>query len=129
MRFKRDINFSPSITLSVVQHWNAVVSYPGSAEPSVRYYDCDIHELRNHILATYPEYIEEPEMSMTVQEALKQVMDDLDKMSPEEFLTELKKRRTGDIAIAFAELGSFMEDLQIADPELYKKVTREENRQ
>lgn len=28
MRFKRDINFSPSITLSVVQRWNAVVSYP-----------------------------------------------------------------------------------------------------
>lgn len=68
-------------------------------------------------------------MKMTVEEALKQVMDDLDKMSPEEFLVELKKRRNGDIAIAFAELASFMEDLQIADPELYKKVTREENRQ
>lgn len=126
MKYKRDIRFSPSITLSMKQTWNAVVSYPGSSEPSVRYYDCDIHELRNHILATYPEYIEEPEMSISVKEALEQVMDDLDKMSPEEFLAELKKHKNRDIAVAFAELGKFMEDLAISDPVLYQKVVKHE---
>lgn len=62
---------------------------------------------------------------MTVEEALQKVMDDLDKMSPEEFAAELKKRRNGDIAQAFAELANFMDDLQVMDPELYKKATGE----
>lgn len=59
MRYKRSLDFQPSITLSTAQLWDATVSYPGSTEPVVQYRAEEVCSLRKHIFETYPEYIEE----------------------------------------------------------------------
>lgn len=46
-------------------------------------------------------------MVMTVQEALKQVLADIEAMSPEQLREELEKHRDGDLTHAFKELHDF----------------------
>lgn len=50
-------------------------------------------------------------MSLTVREALSQVLDEMDAMSPEELRAELDKHKAGTMATALAEASQFMKEL------------------
>lgn len=61
-------------------------------------------------------------MKMSVQEALDQVFNDLDAMSPEQFRAEMEKHKDGDIAVAMRELSAFGAFLAIKEAGLCKDM-------
>jgi hypothetical protein len=61
---------------------------------------------------------------MTVEEALDQVLSDLEKMSDAEFRAEMEKHKDGDIAVAMRELSAFASWMTMKEQGVMKDVTK-----